>query len=50
MIPFLRSQITSEYLLVRRAAVTCLRQLAQLSAVEVSRDKLEEQLFMMVLF
>ena len=48
VIPFLRSQLSSEFLVVRTSAVSCLRQLGQINAARVSQDKLEDQLFVMV--
>jgi hypothetical protein len=48
-VAFLRAQFSSPYVVLKRAAVLCLRQLAQLNAKLVSGNQLEEQLFMMVM-
>eukprot|EP01114_Cavostelium_apophysatum_P010616 TRINITY_DN2455_c0_g1_i2.p1 TRINITY_DN2455_c0_g1~~TRINITY_DN2455_c0_g1_i2.p1 ORF type:complete len:1928 (-),score=479.76 TRINITY_DN2455_c0_g1_i2:118-5901(-) len=47
-VPFLRAQFASPYLLLRRAAVVCLRQLVPIDAIRVSSNQLEEQLFVML--
>ena len=46
VVNFLKTHFTSPYLLLRHAAIICLRQVVQIDASKV--DKLEQDLFIMV--